>query len=62
VGLGGEVHDCVTTTDRIGDRDGVLDRPSHKANFVDHAIEVLPPSRVCELVEHGHLVAVIGQP
>ena len=58
--LGGEVHDGVDARHRAGDSGGVLDPGVHELDV--EALEVLAPSGVGELVEHGDRVAVVAQP
>ena len=59
--LGGEVHDRVAAADGARDGRRVLDRAVHEADVVDHVVEVLAPAGIGQLVEHGHLVAVVGE-
>ena len=40
----------------------ILDRAVHEADVVEHVVEVLAPARIGQLVEHGHVVAVVGEP
>ena len=66
VRLGGEVDDRVWSgrVDRGGDRRRVLDGAAQEAEggLVDEIVEVLLAAGVGELVEHGHLVAVLVHP
>ncbi len=61
--LRGEVDDRLRRRrlDRPRDRLRVLDRTAHeaKARILDEILEVLLAARVRELVEHGHLIAVL---
>ncbi len=61
VRLGGKVDDRVAVGDRVGHRRGVLDRPVHEPDLVDHVVQVLAPPGVGQLVQHGYLVAVLTE-
>ena len=62
VRLGREVHHRLTPDDRLCHRGRILDRSLQEPNIRLDLPQVLPPSRVRQLVEHRHLVAMHAHP